>query len=74
MSESIREVDPRDLRLPPSRVSGCDPWKLQQQIKQFGSSMVGMPPILVYEDPDGILEISDGMTRATRIAKLTPGE
>jgi hypothetical protein len=33
-----------------------------------------MPPILVYEDPDGILEISDGVTRATRIAKLSPGQ
>ena len=33
-----------------------------------------MPPILVYEDPDGILEISDGVTRATRIAKLAPGQ
>ena len=33
-----------------------------------------MPPILVYEDPDGVLEISDGVTRATRIAKLAPGE
>ncbi len=33
-----------------------------------------MPPIFVYEDPDGILEISDGVTRATRIAKLAPGE
>jgi hypothetical protein len=25
-------------------------------------------------DPDGVLEISDGVTRATRIAKLAPGE
>lgn len=33
-----------------------------------------MPPILVYEDPDGVLEISDGVTRATRIAKLVPGQ
>ena len=33
-----------------------------------------MPPILVYEDPDGVLEISDGVTRATRIAKLAPGQ
>jgi hypothetical protein len=33
-----------------------------------------MPPILVYEDPDGILEISDGVTRASRIAKLAPGQ
>ncbi len=33
-----------------------------------------MPPILVYEDPDGLLEVSDGVTRASRIAKLTPGQ
>ncbi len=33
-----------------------------------------MPPIFVYEDPDGVLEISDGVTRATRIAKLAPGQ
>jgi hypothetical protein len=74
MSTSIHEVDPGDLRLPPSRASGVDPWKLHQQIRQFGSSKAGMPPILVYEDPDGGLEISDGITRATRIAKLAPGE
>ena len=33
-----------------------------------------MPPLFVYEDPDGVLEISDGVTPATRIAKLAPGE
>ena len=33
-----------------------------------------MPPIFVHEDPDGVLEISDGVTRASRIAKLAPGE
>ena len=59
-----------ELRLPASRSSGADPWKLHQQVHQFGSSKNGMPPILVYEDPDGLLEISDGVTRATRIAKL----
>ena len=32
-----------------------------------------MPPIFAYEDPDGLLEIIDGVTRATRIAKLAPG-
>ena len=74
MSLSIREVNPNDLRLPPSRLSGVDPWKLHQQIRRFGSSRDEMPPILVYEDPDGVLEISDGVTRATRIAKLAPGE
>jgi hypothetical protein len=74
MSQQVRETDPRDLRLPPSRASGADPWKLHQQIRQFGSSKIGMPPLFVHEDPDGILEISDGATRATRIAKLAPGE
>ena len=74
MSQPIRDADPRELRLPPSRAGGVDPWKLHQQIRQFGSSKDGMPPIFVYEDPDGVLEISDGVTRATRIAKLAPGE
>jgi hypothetical protein len=74
MDEPIREVDPSELRLPPSRAGGADPWKLHQEIRQFGSSKDGMPPILVYEDPDGLLEIVDGVTRATRIAKLAPGE
>ena len=70
----MREVDPAVLRLPPSRSSGADPWKLHRQIREHGASKEGMPPILVYEDPDGLLEIIDGVTRATRIAKLTPGE
>ena len=68
-----REVDPTELRLPPSRASGADPWKLHREIRQHGSSKQGMPPVLVYEDPDGLLEIFDGVTRATRIAKLAPG-
>lgn len=73
MDQAIQEVDPRDLRLPPSRWSGADPWKLHLHIKQFGASRDGMPVLLVYEDPDGVLEIVDGVTRATRIAKLAPG-
>src|SRR6476646_11372509 len=73
MSEPIREVEPGGLRLPSSRTAGADAWKLHQQIRRFGSSKNGMPPIFVHEDPDGILEISDGVTRATRIAKLAPG-
>ena len=32
-----------------------------------------MPPIFVYESSDGVLVIYDGVTRATRIAKLAPG-
>ncbi len=74
MGQTIREVDPSELRLPPSRASGANPWKLHQQIRQFGSSKDGVPPIFVYEDRDGIMEISDGVTPATRIAKLAPGE
>lgn len=74
MSQCVREVDPAELRLPSSRGGGADPWKLHQQIRKYGTSKDGMPPIFVYEDPDGNLEISDGVTRATRIAKLVPGE
>jgi hypothetical protein len=70
VSDAIHEVLPGELRLPPTRSPGADPWKLHQQIRQFGASTAGMPPILVYEDPDGLMEIIDGVTRATRIAKL----
>jgi hypothetical protein len=73
MDAMTREVDPQELRLPPSRTAGADLWKLQQQIRQFGSSRIGMPAIFAYEDPDGNLEIIDGVTRATRMAKLAPG-
>jgi hypothetical protein len=69
----VRYEDPGNLRLPSSRTAGADPWKLHQQIRQFGASSTGMPPILVYADPDGILEIVDGVTRAFRIAKLATG-
>lgn len=67
-------MDPSELRLPSSRTVGAYPWKLQQQIRLHGDSVLGMPPIFVYEDPDGLLEIIDGVTRATRVAKLAPGE
>ena len=69
----FRDVDPAELRLPPSRFSEADPYKLQQQIARFGASTVGMPPVWVYEGSDGVLEIINGATRATRIAKLAPG-
>ena len=35
--------------------------------------MVGMPPPWVYEGSDGMLMLYNGVTRATRIAKLVPG-
>jgi len=69
----FRDVDPAELRLPPSRLSEADPYKLQLQIIRFGASTNGMPPIWVYEGADGALEIVDGVTRATRVAKLAPG-
>jgi hypothetical protein len=67
------DVDPRDLRLPKSRQLGADPFKLQQQIARFGASMQGMPPIEVSRGSDGELVINNGVTRATRIAKMAPG-
>jgi len=73
MAADIRDVDPAELRLPSSRTSGADPYKLQRQIAQYGTSIVGMPPLLAYEGSDGLLELVDGVTRATRVAKLSPG-
>src|SRR5947208_13051436 len=73
MPSDFREVDPRELRPPPSRPGGADPIKLQRQIARFGASSVGMPPLIVYEGTDGVLVVYNGVTRATRIAKLAPG-
>lgn len=69
----IREFDPRELRVPPSRRQGADPVRLARQISLFGRSAVGMPPPWVYEGSDGIFVLYNGVTRATRIAKLAPG-
>lgn len=68
----IREVNPGTLRLQGARAQ-ADAFKLQMQIARFGASKVGMPPITVYEASDGVLIIYNGVTRATRIAKLAPG-
>src|SRR5438034_918825 len=67
------DVDPRTLRLPWSRRDGADPAKLARQISLHGTSTHGMPPPFVYRASDGELVISDGVTRATRVAKLLPG-
>jgi hypothetical protein len=67
------DVDPRTLYVTTQRPSGACPWKLQMQIARFGASTTGMPPIVVEEDPDGRLEIVNGVTRATRVAKFSPG-
>ena len=73
MAADFRGVDPADLRLPSSRSSGADPGKLQRQIAKHGTSTAGMPPLTAYEGSDGVLELYDGVTRATRVAKLLPG-
>ena len=64
---------PRELRVTGERSSGADAFKLHRQIARFGASSAGMPPIVVYEATDGVLVIYNGVTRATRIAKLAPG-
>src|SRR6516165_5611754 len=69
----FRDVDPRELRVPNSRRQGADPAKLARQISLFGHSATGMPPPWVYEGSDGVLVLYNGVTRATRIAKLAAG-
>jgi hypothetical protein len=69
----FRDVDPRELRPSTARRDGADPMKLHRQVLRFGASSDGMPPLLVYEAADGVLVIYNGVTRATRIAKLAPG-
>jgi hypothetical protein len=76
-AESKREflwVDPGTLRVPPSRPQGADPGKLARQIGRYGNSLDGMPPLEVVRGKNGHLRIHDGVTRATRAAKLRPGE
>lgn len=67
------EVDPGELYLPPTRSQGADPGKLARQIAKHGKSLDGMPPLQVVRGKDGNLRINDGVTRATRAAKLRPG-
>lgn len=67
------DVDPRTLHLPTSRLTGADPLKLHRQIAKYGTSTQGMPALKVYRGTDGKLMIFDGVTRASRVAKLLPG-
>lgn len=66
-------VDPGELHLPPSRLDGADPAKLMRQLSKHGNSIQGIPPLLLYQGTDGAYMIYDGVTRATRVAKLLPG-
>ena len=68
-------VDPATLHLPTGiRSRGADPTKLARQIARHGNSLDGMPPLELVRGRDGHLRINDGVTRATRAAKLRPGE
>ncbi len=67
------QVDPASLHLPGGRRDGADPVKLHRQMARHGSTIVGMPPLEVSRGRDGGLVINDGVTRATRVAKLLPG-
>jgi hypothetical protein len=73
MAEFLK-VDPAELFLPASRSGGADPTKLARQISKFGSSLNAMPALQVTRGKGGHLRINDGVTRATRAAKLRPGE
>ncbi len=73
MPTQLLDVDPRSLHVPPSRLAGADPYKLHRQIARFGSGMGGMPAPWVFRGSDGELLLYNGVTRATRIAKLAPG-
>ena len=68
------DVDPRTVHLPTTRLSGADPAKLQRLIGRFGLSTQGMPALEVYRGTDGEFVIYDGVTRATRVGKLLPGQ
>jgi hypothetical protein len=70
----IVEVDPRTLHVPPTRPQGADPAKLARQIAQYGKSIDGIPLLELVRGKNGALRINDGVTRATRVAKLLPGQ
>src|SRR5437868_13270408 len=74
MPTALLDVDPRTLHVPSSRIQGADPGKLARQLSRFGASTTGMPTIEVTRCKDGELVIVNGVTRATRVAKLLPGQ
>jgi hypothetical protein len=65
-------IEPGRLRLPPSRRSGADAFKLAEQYRRFGESTLGMLPLEVTEGADGEMMINDGVTRATRAHRFAP--
>lgn len=62
------KANPANLRLPPTRPDGADPFKLASMMNKFGNSLQGMPPIQVTQGANGDMMINDGVTRATLAA------
>ena len=76
MSALVREyveVDPATLHVPPGLIQVANPLKLARQISKYGRSIDSMPPLEVVRGRGGSYRINDGVTRATRVAKLSPG-
>src|SRR5262245_13648503 len=69
----FQDVARRELQVPPSRASGAHPKNLHRQIARCGAAVAGVPILEVSRGTDGELMINDGVTRATRVAKLLPG-
>lgn len=74
MAHYFTDVDPGDLRLAPGRQDGPVPARYHDQVRRFGASTQGMPSIEVSRGKDGELMINNGVTRATRIHYLSPGQ
>jgi len=55
----LLRVNPAELRLPPTRIEGADPFKLANQIRQYGTSTEGMPAIQVTRGANGEMMIND---------------
>lgn len=68
------DVDPRTLHVPHTRPQGADPGKLARQLHRYGMSIQGMPLLELVRGRNGALRINDGVTRATRVAMLLPGQ
>ena len=62
-----------DLRLPPEREDGPDPFKLTEQIREYEGNAAGMPALEVTRGAGGELMINDGVTRAARLYWSDPG-
>jgi hypothetical protein len=74
MGVEILQVDPKTLRLPASRLTGPDPIKFSRQLSRYWTSTTGMPLVEVTRGRGGELQIINGVTRASRVARLFPGQ